>query len=178
MIRLSDPSLALHSFDVPGYKYRMWQTRKLSKYTNPTDIVNEIMWAIDNSPEMYLDNVVINCHGNPGRLYIGAKEKYLKTSDTDVTINIGNVGVFAPLKKKGKLGTIWLVACKVAKGADGSNFCAEMARAAGCNVVGADKIQRVNFGFYLQSCPDHCIDKFEGTAYRFDADGNKEVYSN
>ena len=116
-------------------------------------------------------------HGNPGRLYIGAKEKYLNTTDTDVTINISNVGAFAPLKSIGKLGTIWLVACLVAKGADGGNFCAELARTAGCSVVGADKVQRVNFGFYLQSCPDNCIDKFEGTAYRWDSEGNKEIFS-
>ena len=178
MIRLSEPSLALLSYDVPGYKYKMWQTRQLSKYTNPIDIVTEILWAIDNSPEMYLDNVVINCHGNPGRLYVGAKEAYLNPTDKSITINIGNVGVFSTLKQRGSLGTIWLVACLVAKGADGKNFCAQLARAAGCNVIGADKTQRVNVGFYLSSCPDNCIDKFEGTAYQWDAAGNQTVYSN
>ena len=172
MIKLSTPSLALHSFDVPGYKYKLWQTRKLAKKTNVADVVNEILWTIGQTPEQQLDHVVINCHGSPGKLYIG-----MDNSETDITVNINNLGAFSSLKNKG-LGMIWLVACRVASGADGENFCASLARAAGCYVVGADKKQFVNLGYYLQTCPDHCIDKFEGTAYLFDREGNKSVYKN
>ncbi len=177
MIKLSEPSLALHSFDVPGYKYKMWQTRKMAKFTNATDVVNEILWSIGQAPDQQLGNVVINCHGSPGTLYIGATDKYLEAKDTDITININNLGAFSSLKKKG-LGTIWLVACRVAKGTEGDNFCASLARAAGCNVVAADKKQFVNFGYYLSACPDNCIDRFEGTAYLWDSTGSKTVYSN
>ncbi len=176
MIRLSQPSIALHSFDVPGYKYKMWRSEKLSKYTNVIDVVSWIQWAITNSPEMYLDNVVINCHGNPGILYVGEKEQYINTERTSIIIDTNNVGAFAPLKPKG-LGTIWLVACKVAKGATGKEFCARLAKTAGCNVVAADKNQRVNVGFYLGSCPDNCIDKFEGNAFIWDSDGNQSSYN-
>jgi hypothetical protein len=169
--------MALHSHDVPGYKYKMWQTKKLPRYTNIHDVVSWILWGINSSPEMYLDNVVINCHGAPGGLIVGVKELIFDEAKPYEWIYSGNLGVFNQLKSRGSLGTIWLVACEVAKGADGKHFCAQLAKTAGCSVVAADKKQRVNAGFYLQSCPDNCIDKFEGTAYRWDKGGNQEVYS-
>jgi len=178
MIRLSEPSMALHSNDVPGYKYKMWKTMQMPLYTNAHDVVNWISWGIDNSPEMYLDNVVINCHGAPGGVILGEKELIFDEKMPYEWIYSGNVGIFSPLKSRGSLGTIWLVACEVAKGSTGKQFCAELAKAAGCNVVAANKKQRVNFGFYLQSCPNNCIDRFEGTAYRWDKSGNREIFGN
>ncbi|MGH9946139.1 MAG: DUF4347 domain-containing protein [Pyrinomonadaceae bacterium] len=177
MIRLSEPSMAMHSHDVPGYKYNMWKSFKMWRETTAHDVVNWILWGINNSPEMYLDNVVINCHGAPGGVILGDKELIKSENDKYEWIYAGNVGLFSPVKNKGNLGTIWLVACEVAKGSKGKNFCSSLAKAAGCNVIAADKIQRVNFGFYLQSCPDNCIDNFEGTAYRWDKQGNQSVYS-
>lgn len=192
MIRLSEPSMVLHSFDVPGYKYKMWQTIHMPKLTVVTDVVNWILWGINNSPEMYLDNVVINCHGAPGGLVIGEKELIFNPDKKSEWISSKNVGAFAPVKQRGSLGTIWIVACEVGSKSkkkkdkngnefwtsDGQFFCSEFAKAAGCYVVAADKVQRVNAGFYLRSCPDNCIDKFEGTAYRWDPQGNREIYSN
>jgi len=176
MIRLSEPSMAMHSNDVPGYKYKMWKTVKMPLYTNAHDVVSWTLWGINNSPEMYLDNVVINCHGAPGGVILGDKELIFSESNRYEWLYSGNVGLFSSVKAKGSLGTIWLVACEVAKGSTGKSFCSSLAKAAGCNVVAADKKQRVNFGFYLQSCPDNCIDKFEGTAYRWDRNGNQEVF--
>lgn len=177
MIKLTEPSMALHSSDVPGYKYKMWQTIKMPLYTNAHDVVNWISRGIDNSPEMYLDNVVINCHGAPGGMILGEKELIFDEKNPYEWIYSGNVSTFSVLKGRG-LGTIWLVACEVAKGATGKQFCSDLAKAAGCNVVAADKKQRVNFGFYLRSCPDNCIDRFEGTAFRWDPQGRQEVYQN
>lgn len=177
MIRISQPAIALHSYNVPGYKYRMWQTWLMPKYTVAADIVNWITWGINNSPEMYLDNVIINCHGAPGALQIGEKELIFDEKNRHEWIYSKNVGAFAPLKNRGSLGTIWLVACDVAKDAAGQNFCANLARNAGCSVVAGNKTQHVNFGYYLQSCPDYCIDKYEGMAYRWDSDGKQEIYS-
>jgi hypothetical protein len=178
MIRISQPAIALHSHDVPGYKYRMWQTWKMPEHTVAQDVVNWILWGINHSPEMYLDNVIINCHGVPGGLQIGKKKLVSNPKNSTEWIYSGNVGLFSPLEKRGSLGTIWLVACEVAKDSKGKQFCAELARTAGCTVIAADKVQRVNAGFYLQACPDYCIDKFEGTAFRWNSDGNQEIFSN
>jgi hypothetical protein len=127
---------------------------------------------------MYLDNVVINCHGAPGKLLIGEKELIFKANNTYESINLSNVGAFSALRQRGSLGTIWLVACDVAKDAAGQNFCANLARTAGCTVVAGNKTQHVNAGFYLQACPDYCIDNYEGTAYRWNENGKQEIYSN
>jgi hypothetical protein len=169
--------MALHSFDVPGYKYKMWKTVNMPKYTTVQDVASWILWGINNSPEMYLDNVVINCHGAPGGLILGEKELIFDESNAKEWMWTGNVGTMSPIRAKRSLGTIWLVACEVAKGPKGKAFCSMLAQTAGCFVVAADKKQRVNGGFYLRSCPDNCIDKFEGTAYRWDAFGNQEVFS-
>jgi hypothetical protein len=150
----------------------------MPKYTNANDVASWILWGINNSPEMYLDNVVINCHGASGGVILGEKELIFDPSNSYEWIYSGNVGLFNKIKNRGSLGTIWLVACEVAKGSKGKDFCAKFAQAAGCNVVAADKKQRVNGGFYLQACPDNCIDKFEGTAYRWDKWGNRSIFLN
>ena len=166
MITMTQPSLALHSYNVPGYEFKMWQSWKMPKSANGQDVVNWISWAIDHSPELHLNNVIINCHGAPGRLRIG--ENYRLTTE--------NVGVMAALKAKAAIGTIWLVACEVAA-KEGKFFCSQLAMATGCDVIAGDADQRVDFGFYLRFCPANAIDDYEGTAFRFSPAGGYTTYS-
>lgn len=171
MIKLKQPALALHSYNVPGYKYRMWQTWKMPATATARNVVFWIQWAIDHSPELYLHNVVINCHGSPGYLHIGEK----------TGIGVEDLGVFVELRQKQAVGTIWIVACEVAgeqdsQGRLGKHFCSELAKAAGCSVVAADKLQYVDVGFYLRFCPDNCIDDYEGVVYRWNAAGSQEIF--
>lgn len=167
MIKMTQPSLALHSYNVPGYEFKMWQSWKMPKTATVQNVINWINWGIDHSPELYLHNVIINCHGGPGRLRIGE----------NCRLTINDVGLFAPLKAKGSIGRIWMVACEVAKDGVGKQFGSALALASGCHVIGSDKDQYVDFGFYCSFCPKDHIDDFEGTPFIFSPAGGYEVWA-
>jgi hypothetical protein len=180
MIKLRQPSLVLHSCDVPGYKYQMWQTWKMPRGASASDVVYWINWAIDRSPEMELHNVVINCHGSPGGLHVGG----CNDSKTGVTggsaIWAGDLGVFKNVRR-GSLGTIYIVACEVAKSGKttkiGENFCTQLAVNAGCFVVAADAIQSVDFWFQVFSHPYGAIDDYEGNVTEFGPSGSSQPWN-
>ena len=163
MIHLKQPSLVLHSCDVPGQKYQMWQSWVMPKGARPMDVVYWVLYARDRTPELMLRNVVINCHGSDGKLYVGG--------DGQPTINNYNVSIFEKLRGK-DLGTIWLVACKVANTGIGKYFCEHMAQLAGCSVVAADALQYVD-----EHCPWGCVDNYEGHTYEWGASGKKSLVS-
>ena len=175
---MRQPSLVLHSHDVPGYRYQMWKTAELPRGVNAMNVVNWIHWGIEHSPELYLHNVIINCHGAPGALLIGG--------DGSNKIECGNVGVFNSLRQKGAVGTIWLVACRVAENSGmgypkwflGPKFCSALAQAAGCEVAAADVKQRVDVPYNYFYHPFGTIDDFEGKVYRFSpgSEGHREEY--
>ena len=71
MIKLRQPSLVLHSCDVPGYKYIMSTSWIMPRGSTASNVVSWINMAIQSSPELYLHNVVINCHGSPGAIHVG-----------------------------------------------------------------------------------------------------------
>jgi hypothetical protein len=157
MIKLRQPSLALHSCDVPGYRYSMWQSWVMPERATAMDVLNWIRYARDTSPELSLRNVVINCHGNDGKLSVGG--------DGQPTINKDNIGIFTKLRGT-DLGTIWLVACAVASSANGKLFCQRLAQFAGCSVVAADENQ-----IGALWCPWGSVDNFEGHTFEWDAAG-------
>ena len=162
---MRQPSLALHSYNVPNYEFKMWQTWKMPKTATALNVVNWINWAVDHSPELYLYNVIINCHGNAGVLRIGE----------DYRMTVKDVGLFAPLRKKAAIGRIWLVACKVANGL-GKQFCSELAVTTGCHVIGGDDDQQIDVEFYCNFCPSEYIDDFEGNAWIFSPAGGYELW--
>ncbi len=178
MIDMKQPSLVLHSHDVPGYKYKMWATWNVPDKMPVSTLVDWIIWAIDHSPNLRLDNVVINCHGSPGYLHIGSG------------IGVNNLDPFTRLRNKGAIGTIWIVACQVSDGKympnacpvdsnNGPYFCSRLAAAAGCYVVASDKTQYVDIGYYLALCPWGYIDDYEGNVYRYSPGkgGGREMIS-
>jgi Domain of unknown function (DUF4347) len=176
MIHLNQPALALYAHDlvnVPrGYRNycsRMKITWAMPKGASSSDVVSWILSALKQTPEERLNNVVIGCHGLPGRLYVGG-ELGLATLDS------ASVGLFNELRTK-EIGTIWLQACWVAYGGNGQNFCSQLAKCVGCDVVAADAAQFVENAFYKGNTPFGAIDEFEGTAYRFSPSGKKEVLS-
>lgn len=171
MIKLKQPSLVLHSVDVPGYKYTSWKYWKMPHAARPADLLYWIQWGIDHSPEMYLHNVVINCHGSPGALHIGG---------TGYKFQQGSESVLRPLRSKGSIGRILIVACEVAsdKSGDlGKSFCANIAKESGAPVVAADALQSVDFWYQNFSHPYGTIDDYEGTAYEFSPAGGYKVWS-
>jgi hypothetical protein len=168
MISIRQPALALHSCDVPGFQYQMQTTWAMPSGATATDVVYWIRHAVEHAPELALANVVINCHGGPGKLFVGGT--------TSQPIAVGAVGLFGQLRTK-DIGTLWLVGCLVATGANGQHFCSQLARTMGCFVVAANDTQFVERRYYRGNCPFGSIDDFEGTAYTFSPSGSKELFS-
>lgn len=164
MIKLKQPSLVLHSHDVPGYKYRMWTSWMMPKGARVNDVIYWIKYARNQAPELWLRNVVINCHGLDGKLYVGG--------DGQPTINNYNVNLFSELRGL-DIGTIWLVACKVANTGIGKYFCEHMAQLAGCSVVAADALQYAD----MSSCPFGAVDNYEGHTFEWNAAGTRKLVS-
>lgn len=162
MIRLKQPTLVLHSHDAPGYKPKMHISWNLPKGATPHDVVSRILDGQDYSPD--LQNVVINSHGSSGKIWAGGLNR--------LSIKRSNVDLFGLLRNKITC-TIWIFGCEVAKGAKGSNFCANMAKAASCNVIASDIVQLAP-GI---SHPYGYIDYYEGTVYRWNPSGTLSICS-
>ena len=103
MIKMKQPSLVLHAKGIEknGYLYKMWATWTVPSTLTPTVLVGWIEHAIDVSEELYLHNVIINCHGEPGYIHIGTG------------IGENDLDPFTRLRQKQSIGRIWLVACRV-----------------------------------------------------------------
>jgi len=176
MIMMKQPSLAINSDDVPGPKYHMWQTIQAPRGVRALWTVNQILKANGDARKFQdspLANVVINCHGDPGTLWIGG----VPDEDGDAYGAIDDdVGVFRALKPH-NIGTIWLVACQAAKGAVGKEFCQQLATFSGCQVVASDEYQEVGvWGTYRLLDGLHGqIDEFEGNVYRFTVTGGMQL---
>lgn len=170
MIRMQEPSLCINSHDVPGPRYRMWRTVELAAGSGIREVVTEIIHANSMSAangQRGLRNVVINCHGFPGGLWIGGE------LDLDHKINTDNVLLFEAVKSL-NVGPIWLVACRAANGPDGVAFCKRLAKAASTLVIASDDFQDVGvWGSirYYSTPVSGLIDEFEGTVHIFKANG-------
>lgn len=173
MISLRPPNLALTSFaDNLGYEFSMWATWKLPKDATPKVVMNWILHACKVSPEMRLNHIVLNMHGKDGHIYVGED-----ANGRGVTINNYNVGVVEDLRKA-DIGTIWILACELAKSGIGRYLCAEIAKRAGCDVVAANVTQAAwNKTLGAIFMPRNHIDDFEGTIYRWSASGKEEVFN-
>jgi hypothetical protein len=85
--------------------------------------------------------------------------------------DLSNVYLFSMLR--GCVNAIWLHVCSVGGTgtgkADGIRFCSEMAKAAGCCVVGSENLQ-----YHLQdhTYPPNQMDAFEGLLHIWDPNGN------
>jgi hypothetical protein len=180
MIKLRQPSLVLHSCDVPGYKYEMWKTWTMPRGASASDVVYWINWGIDHSPEMELHNVVINCHGSPGGLHVGGCNDSKKGISGGSAIWAGDTAIFKNVRR-GSLGTIYIVACEVAKSDTtaklGENFCKQLAINAGCFVVAADALQSVDFFFQVFRHPYGAIDDYEGNVMEFGPSGGMQPWN-
>jgi len=146
----------------------MKTTWNMPKGASSSDIVYWISYVVDRSTDLWLRNVVINCHGGPGELYVGG--------ENSPPITLKDLGLFAKLRTK-DIGAIWMVGCLVATGGNGQHFCSQLAITLGCDVVAANDEQFVERRYMRGNCPFGTIDDFEGTAYRFSPSGSKEVLS-
>ena len=171
MISLSEPALCINSHDVPGPRYAMWRTVELAAGSGIQAVISEIIHANTMAVSRgarYLRNIVINCHGFPGGLWIGGE------LDTVNAIDAWNVHRFEAIRRL-NVGPIWLVACRAAHGGGGIAFCKKLAAAASTLVIASDDFQDVGFWGTLQyhmSPVGGLIDEFEGTVHIFKANGS------
>ena len=167
MILLQSPSLVINAHDVPSPRYLMWKNVDAKAGMTPAETVAVILsanlFALAQASSRLL-NIVINCHGDDGGLSVGGLGK--------PSINITNVGLFAALRSL-NLGTIWLISSETAKSPYGKQFCHELARASGSQVVASDSGQhidvwankRIRISRHLNR--PGLIDEFEGNVYGF-----------
>lgn len=167
MLRLSQPALAVHSCDVPGYRYQMQLNLNLAQGVTTADVAALIEQQKDSLDSKFLKNVVLNCHGDRGYLYLGGE-------NGDGT-GVADVSNFARLKNC--IGRLWLVGCKVSGGtglddtSKGTIFCQALAKTIRCSVVAGDRDQKVN-RFMAALHPKNCIDRMEGWIHLFSPDGS------
>jgi hypothetical protein len=161
MIMMEQPSISLNSADVPGPHYSMWKTVTVEKNVSVSDLVSSIK-HFDNQAFETLRNVVLNCHGTCGGGFLSLGQGIDNT----------NVSLFKALKPH-NLGTIWVIACQAAMGADGRSLCSSLAKNAGTVVIAGDSNQKVgafdSYRYYLGRSGQ--IDDYEGTVYAFWPDG-------
>jgi Domain of unknown function (DUF4347) len=169
MIRMIEPSLGINTHDVPGPLYKMWQTVSADQGANVAALVEYISEAQRVSLENFgyrLRNIVINSHGDPGALYLGGLG--------NTPIRKGDLSALAPLKRStAGSGTIWVVACEIAAGSGGKDFCQSLAITTGYQVVAGTVDQEVGFwDGYKMLYIKNAIDEFEGDVFGFYASGS------
>jgi hypothetical protein len=130
-------------------------------------LINAVKVFANQEEEKKLKNLVITCHGSPGRLYIGNEG-----------FSQNNVHLFTQIA--GFVERIWIVACNPAAvdatctpgvfcGADGDAFISSMSRNAKCVVAAPIEVQ-IN---RVKTYPFGKIPMFEGTLNFYKPDGTK-----
>lgn len=173
MIKLESPSFCFSSCDV-GLSYKMWKNRVGRKGMTPGQLAGAIVSASLVALKTWskgLQNIILNCHGYPGGLWVGGLWDVDDNPSTFALTN-GNVAAFGMLKPW-NLGTIWIVSCDVAKGDRGQAFCQALAKTAGTQVIASDTDQEITtsqglqLGLLWMQCFQDYIDDYEGTVYSF-----------
>ncbi|RJF89053.1 hypothetical protein D3874_20450 [Oleomonas cavernae] len=171
MITIPQPAMVLNAENVPGPDYKMWNTRKVTKDTDPKWLMINVASVARSATNGKLLALVINCHGKAK----GDNGGYGLSLGTG--IKRGNVEpLFSTLK--GLVDDIWLVACQAARisepggDGDGNLFCGAMAKAAGANVYASTADQTTGLWPYI---PFGKIDGYEGKVYKYKSDGSCEL---
>jgi hypothetical protein len=164
MIKATFPHMVLNSDDVPDVRYKMWNTGTVPKSKSVWQIADWVRTIAESAPDKYLQTLVINAHGSPGKIHIGQG------------IDLISVEELRPMK--GLVERIWIVACKVARikeaGSitDGNYFCYRLAQLTGAYVTAGSATQEGihNFRFF-DEIPYGYIDDWEGTVYTWNPKG-------
>jgi hypothetical protein len=180
MIYIKQPAMAINSFNVPPPYYTMADTYVLPPVSTAAMVVELIRHAAKKytlGRLSVLRNVVINCHGSPGALWVGGPANPITEADVPLFSALGTSSSLPSLQ------TLWIVACKPASGAKGKAFCAALAKACGCRVVASEDTQWVSGSDRIQmklieashafTGPRYvgAIDDYEGVVWQFDQTG-------
>lgn len=154
MINLSPPHAVLNDPRAPVF-VQMRTTFVVSRTGSREYILDLIANAAESARGGRLQNVVINCHGNPGHLELGQG------------FHSHHAGLFR--RWRGKVSKVWLRACRVAqRDAFGYSLVRGIARAAECHVVASTELQTEVGGRRL---PYGQLDTFEGLVMCFGPSG-------
>lgn len=178
--------MALHSHDVPSFKFKMWNTWTVEEKSSLAHMIDWVAFVAKTAPGGKLKNVVINCHGFYGigsdTPLICTKNGKIGTGGFGLAIGAGITGhdceKFTPWK--GLVDHIWITACGVARittsGAigqgDGNLFCSALAKSSGAYVYTPVVMQQgvlfLPFGY---------IDDYEGLLLRYEPKNGSVDYS-
>lgn len=164
MILATFPHMVLNSHDVPGTRYKMWNTGTVPESKSAYQIINWIATVAKSAPNGCLQTLILNSHGKPGRILMGHG------------LSLHNVEEFRELK--GLVQRIWIVACRVAyikkagTTSDGNYFCYRLAQETGAYVKAGTTYQRGHHDFrFIDELPYGYIDDWEGTVYTWNPKG-------
>ena len=167
MITIEQPAMTLNSKVNPAIaRYQMWNTWDVDNTNTPEHLVGWSATVARGAQGGKLKNLIIQCHGAPGRLAIGSSG-----------FDRNNIGLFQGLA--GLVEKIWVVACQpayidptcgsnTACLTDGNLFISEMARHAQCYVVASTETQID----YAQTYPFGQLPSFEGLVLSYGPGGN------
>ncbi|MFA5122754.1 hypothetical protein [Zavarzinia sp.] len=161
MITIEQPAMALNAHDI-SRKYQMWNSWDLASDERVPHIFGWVGQVAAGAAGGKLKNLIINCHGQPGRLLLGVGG-----------VVRSNVGWFR--QWRGKVDKIWLTACRPGfiqdpgQPSDGNLFVGEMAKAANCYVVASTETQWFQSN---RTYPFGQIDTFEGLVLSYAPDGS------
>jgi hypothetical protein len=167
-ISIPQPSMALHSWNVPGWKYEMYNTWFLSQTEEMQHIADWTTEVASGAPGSSLRCLVLNAHGACGRVALS----------TVATLTTTETAKFAQMK--GKVTHILIIACSVigVKAGDNKNFWSDpgvnmtrqLARQTGARVYAANVPQSVELSASLLGGKGD-IDEFEGDILHMPPDG-------
>ncbi|MCB1826598.1 MAG: hypothetical protein KDJ54_19270 [Candidatus Competibacteraceae bacterium] len=167
MITIDQPAMTLNSKVTPPIaRYQMWNSWDIDGTHTIAHIVAWVATVARGAPGGKLKNLVIQCHGSPGYIYLG-------TGSFNRT-NVSTMNSWAGLIEK-----IWVVACRPAYidptcgptgfcASDGNLLISEMARAAQCYVVASTETQ----WNIAKTYPFGKIPSYEGLVLSYGPQGN------
>jgi hypothetical protein len=168
MIKMRQPAMVLNADDVPGARYRMYNTWTVPSTDSPQHILDWSASVARAAPGGYLPSLILNCHGFYGAGSGGATLGGfgLKLGTGIRRVDTPRFGALAPT-----VSCIWITACGTARisgssSGDGHALCSEIARAANAYVIAATTHQVGDLWL-----PYGYIDDFEGLVVRYNPKG-------
>jgi hypothetical protein len=170
MFRLERPNMALNDPRLSGIvggaltpvRFQMWQTWDIQANEERDHIIDWVASIARGAPRGRLKHLVLNCHGLPGYIQLGAG------------FNRTHLPLFDGWQ--GLVEKIWLTACRAANiptaadqaaldrghpglgAGDGNIFCSELAKRTGAYVVAATELQC----HLIRDFPPDMMASFEG----------------
>jgi hypothetical protein len=160
MYTIPQPALSLNDTRTLSI-FPQWATEIVTPWTTRDNVIQRLVAAARRAPGGKLTNVIVHCHGAPGFLQMGQG------------FHAQHSHLFAPWR--GKVGKIWIHACRIASGPLGDEMCRAIAATTACTLFASTYRQFNNIGAVggpAHRYPMGVLDEFEGTDKNFGPDGS------